>query len=107
MTAQLTPGSLVAVASGMGHATALPVGSCRSALHVARLDPEDSVELPVAPWIHLYVTRGAVDVGEVRGLHAGDAVRLTGAADRRAWAGHHVQARESAEILVWEMHATL
>jgi hypothetical protein len=59
------------------------------------------VELPEAPFQHLFVPRGAVTLEDAGSLTAGDAVRFT------ATGGQKVTATEPAEILVWEMHATL
>jgi hypothetical protein len=70
-----------------------------AALHAARLVPGQSVELPDAPYTHLFVPRGIVELEGTGVLLAGDAVRLSGVG------GQRVTALESAEILVWEMHA--
>jgi redox-sensitive bicupin YhaK (pirin superfamily) len=102
--AELLAGGLVPVASGMPEhdgATAIRIKNKYAALHVARLKSGDSVTLPDAPFLHLYVPRGAVTLEGAGPLGAGDAVRLTGVG------GQRVTAAEPAEILVWEMHATL
>jgi redox-sensitive bicupin YhaK (pirin superfamily) len=101
--ARLTSG-LVPVASGMPeHAeeTAIRIGNRYAALHAARLAPGQSVELPEAPFLHLFVARGTVTLEGAGELVAGDAVRFT------ATGGQRVTATEAAEVLVWEMHATL
>ncbi|HWN35814.1 MAG TPA: pirin family protein [Pseudonocardia sp.] len=101
--ARLTSG-LVPVASGMPeHAeeTAIRIGNRYAALHAARLTPGQSVELPEAPFLHLFVARGTVTLEGAGELVAGDAVRFT------ATGGQRVTATEAAEVLVWEMHATL
>jgi hypothetical protein len=95
---------LVTVASGMpghGDQTAIRIANRYAALHAARLGPGQSVTLPDAPFLHLFVPSGAVSVEDVGGLSAGDAVRFTGTG------GHRVTGVTDAEILVWEMHATL
>ena len=61
----------------------------------------DSVELPQAPYLHLFVPRGEVTLEGAGPLQEGDAVRFT------ASGGQRVTATEPAEILVWEMHAGL
>jgi len=102
--AELLAGGLVPVASGMPQhdgASAIHIKNKYAALHAARLQPGDSVTLPDAPYLHLYVPRGAVSLEGAGELSAGDAVRLTGVG------GQRVTASEPAEILVWEMHATL
>ncbi len=66
------------------------------------LDAGDIVELPQAPYLHLFVARGERDAWKGAGpLHEGDAVRFT------ASGGQQVTATEPSEILVWEMHAAL
>ena len=100
----LLTGGLVPVASGMDHhrdAAAIRIKNKYAALYAARLAPGQSVELPDAPFLHLFVARGAVDLEDTGPLGTGDAVRFT------AVGGQRVRADESAEILVWEMHATV
>ncbi|MBV9140459.1 MAG: pirin family protein [Pseudonocardiales bacterium] len=101
---ELLAGALVPVASGMpahdGH-SAIRIHNRYAALHAARLQPGQRVHLPDAPLLHLFVPRGSVTVEGAGPLTAGDAVRFT------ATGGHHLTATEPAEILVWEMHATL
>lgn len=101
---ELLSGRLVPVASGMpGHdgAAAIRIKNRHAALHAARLEPGQSVQLPEAPFLHLFVPRGSVTLEGAGQLAAGDAVRFT------ATGGQQVTAVEPAEILVWEMHATL
>jgi quercetin 2,3-dioxygenase len=101
---ELLSGGLVPVASGMpGHAgaAAIRIKNRYAALHAARLQPGQSVPLPEAPFLHLFVPRGRVTLEGAGELAAGDAVRFT------ATGGQQVTAVEPAEILVWEMHATL
>jgi hypothetical protein len=59
------------------------------------------VELPEAPFLHLFVPRGGVTLEGAGDLAEGDAARLT------ATGGQRVTATEPAEVLVWEMHATI
>jgi quercetin 2,3-dioxygenase len=101
---ELLAGGLVTVASGMDRhrdATAIRIKNRHAALHAARLGPGQHVQLPDAPYVHVFVTRGAVELEGVGALGTGDAARLTAAGSRR------VAAREPAEILAWEMHADL
>ena len=101
---ELLSGRLVPVASGMpGHdgAAAIRIKNRYAALHAARLEPGQSVQLPEAPFLHLFVPRGSVTLEGAGQLAAGDAVRFT------ATGGQQVTAVEPAEILVWEMHATV
>ncbi|MGE2736253.1 pirin family protein [Mycolicibacterium vaccae] len=99
---ELLRGKLVTIASGMpAHrdATAIAIHNRYAALHGARLQPGQSIELPEAPYLHLFVARGAVTLEGAGGLSEGDAVRFTSSG------GQRVTATDSAEILVWEMHA--
>jgi quercetin 2,3-dioxygenase len=101
---ELLSGGLVPVASGMARdegRSAIRINNKYAALHVARLEPGQSVELPEAPFLHLFVPRGTVDLEGAGPLAEGDAVRFT------ATGGQRVTATEPAEILVWEMHADL
>jgi len=101
---ELLSGGLVPVASGMdkhdGEA-AIRIRNRYAALHAARLQPGQSVELPEAPFLHLFVPRGSVTLEGAGELATGDAVRFT------ATGGQKVAATDAAEILVWEMHATI
>jgi len=97
-------GTLVTIASGMDkHAddAAITIGNRHAALHGARLNAGDSVHLPTAPYSHLFVAAGQVELEGAGQLHEGDAVRFT------ASGGQRVTATGPAEILVWEMHADI
>lgn len=106
---QLAGGGLVTVASGLPRyrdRTAIAIHSSHSALHVARLSSvvdgtASSIELPDAPYIHVFVARGEVEMEGVGPLYEGDAVRLTHSGGRR------ITARVPSEVLIWEMHARL
>ena len=100
----LLRGGLVPVASGLARhdgAAAIRIANRHAALHAARLQPGQRVSLPDAPYLHLFVPRGAVVLEGAGPLAQGDAVRFT------ATGGQTVTATEPAEVLVWEMHATL
>jgi redox-sensitive bicupin YhaK (pirin superfamily) len=101
---ELLSGGLVTVASGMPEhdgAAAIRIKNRYAALHAARLQPGQSVQLPEAPFLHLFIPRGRVTLEGADPLEAGDAVRFT------ATGGQRVTAADPAEILVWEMHATV
>jgi redox-sensitive bicupin YhaK (pirin superfamily) len=94
-------GRLVTIASGIpGHDTAISIHNRSAALHVARLQAGDGLMLPAAPYLHLFVARGQVQMQQTE-LSEGDAVRFT------ASSSVHVAGRTPAELLVWEMHAAL
>jgi redox-sensitive bicupin YhaK (pirin superfamily) len=100
---ELLRGGLVPVASGMDKhkgAAAIRIKNRYAALHAARLKPTDTVVVPDAPYVHLFVARGAVDLEGAGHLGEGDAVRLTGVG------GQNLTATDDAEVLIWEMHAT-
>lgn len=92
--------TLTPIASGAQDA-AVAMGNRNATLYGARLQPGDGVELPQAPYVHLFVARGDVTLEGSGPLARGDAARLirTG--------GQRVVADDAAEILVWEMHASL
>ena len=101
---ELLRGSLVPVASGMAKhdgAAAIRIKQKDAALHAARLEPGQSVTLPAAPFLHLFVARGAVELEGAGVLGTGAAARIT------AGDGQRVTATEPSEILAWEMHARL
>ena len=101
---ELLKGGLVPVASGMDKhrdAAAIRIKNRYAALYAARLQPGQSVQLPEAPYLHLFVPRGKVRLEGAGALDTGDAVRFT------ATGGQKVTAVEDAEILVWEMHAAV
>ena len=97
-------GGLVTIASGMPkhrNETAIRIRNRFAALHGARLQPGDTVTLPDAAFLHLFVPVGAVELEDTGMVDAGDAVRLT------ASGGQRVTALEPSEILIWEMHARI
>ena len=101
---ELLRGGLVPVASGMAKhdgESAIRLKNKYAALYAARLAPGDAVELPEAPFLHLFIARGAVTLEGAGTLAEGDAVRFT------ATGGQRLTADEPAEVLVWEMHATV
>lgn len=100
--ADLVGGGLLTVASGLARhegAAATRIANRHAALHAARLQPGQAVQLPEAPYLHVFLARGEADLEGAGALGAGDAVRLTASGGRR------VTAMSPAELLVWEMHA--
>ena len=100
----LLSGDLVPVASGMAKhdgAAAIRIRNRHAALYAARLIPGQPVQLPEAPYLHVFVTRGSVELEGTGALAAGDAARLTDSG------GQRIGALEPAEILIREMHADL
>jgi len=99
---QLLGAGLVTIASGIpGHEAAITLHNRDAALHGTRLQPGDSVSLPQAPYLHLFVPRGRATVEGVGELESGDAVRFSNAD------GERLTALDPAEVLIWEMHSSV
>lgn len=99
---QLSGAELVTIASGVpGHDAAITLHNRHAALHGARLRAGESVNLPQAPYLHLFLPRGRATVEGIGEVGQGDAVRFTNAD------GQRLTASEPAELLVWEMHTRL
>jgi redox-sensitive bicupin YhaK (pirin superfamily) len=104
ISAELERGGLVTVASGMAKHVddrAISIRQKGAALYAARLATGSEISLPDAPFVHLYVARGAVDLEGAGALQAGDAVRIAGGG------GQRLRAIEASEVLVWEMDVGL
>ncbi|GAC1322963.1 MAG: pirin-like bicupin family protein [Mycobacteriales bacterium] len=102
LSGRLATGSWVVAASGRGDAGAVRLRQRGAVLKVARLPAGGVLELPAAPYVHLFVARGGAAVVGAGPLGAGDAVRLTD------FDGPRVTAQaEGTELLVWEMDAAL
>jgi redox-sensitive bicupin YhaK (pirin superfamily) len=102
---ELDRGELVVVASGMtkhAYDRAISISQRHAALYAARPEPGTVVPLPTAPLAHLFVARGSVELEGSGVLGTGDSARITASDGRRLTAGP-----DGAEVLVWEMHATL
>ncbi|GAC58368.1 hypothetical protein GOHSU_38_00070 [Gordonia hirsuta DSM 44140 = NBRC 16056] len=103
-TAALAPGGPVVVASGLARhqgSAALVIANRFAALHVARPQPGRPVRLPDAPFGHLFVVGGPVEVEGIGTLYDGDALRTIDAGELTVTA-----AEPGAEVLYWEMHAS-
>ncbi|MFD4366777.1 hypothetical protein [Rhodococcus sp. NPDC058521] len=99
---ELAIGGLVPVASGLKrHAgdAAIGIRNRHTAFYAARLGPGQSVTVSEAPYVHIFVAEGTVDMEGVGPLGQGDAVRLA------STGGQRISTIDSAEVLVWEMHA--
>jgi redox-sensitive bicupin YhaK (pirin superfamily) len=102
---ELDRGGLVVVASGLPEhrdARAIRIGQRYAGLLAGRLAPGERVALPDAPFVHLFVAKGSAALEGAGELVAGDAVRLTAAGGPALTAGS-----DGAEVLVWQMAATL
>ncbi len=116
----LLTGGLIPVASGMAqHAgsAAIRINNRYAALRAARLRPGQSVQLPEAPYLHLFVAEGDVTLEGAGELATGDAVRFTATGGQQVTAvdaaaltpttHRRGSAGPLAEILVWEMHTSV
>lgn len=96
--ATVEPHGLTPLASGIaGLDAAVGIHTGGAALHVARLGPAESVVLPDAPRLHVFVARGSLDLEGAGVLEEGDAARFTGEG------GPRVTATGPAEVLVWQL----
>jgi len=95
---QIDRGGLVPIASGQGHDAAISIRQKGAVLWGGRLKPGESVRIPDAHFVHLFIAKGAADLEGAEALAAGDAVRLTAADARQLTA----DARTGAEVLIWE-----
>ena len=95
---QLERGGLVPIASGMNHEAAIAIRQKHAVLWGGRLKPGESVQVPDALFVHLYIAKGSAELEGAGLLNTGDAVRLTTAGARRLTADSH----QGSEVLVWE-----
>jgi redox-sensitive bicupin YhaK (pirin superfamily) len=98
ISSELSKGGLVPVASGRDHEAAISIRQRGAVLWAARLSPGERVLVPDAPFAHVYVAGGAVDLEGAGRLDTGDAARLVGAGAPASVA----DATAGAELLVWE-----
>jgi len=101
INAQIAKGGLVPLASGRGHDAAISIRQKDAVLSVGRLTPGETVTVPDARFVHVFVPKGAVELEGVGRIEAGDSVRLTAAGSRTLTA----DAAMGAEVLVWEMNS--
>jgi redox-sensitive bicupin YhaK (pirin superfamily) len=92
----LAKGGLVPIASGQGHPGAVSIHQQGAVLWGGRLGAGESVELPTAEHVHVFVAVGSGALEQAGDLGTGDAVRIKGNAPLRFTAG-----AEGAELLVW------
>ncbi|MBI3803765.1 MAG: pirin family protein [Nitrospirae bacterium] len=97
---ELDRGGLVPIASGRGHQAAIQIRQKGAVLWGGRLKPGESVRIPEAPFVHLFVAKGTAELEGAGRLETGDAVRLTAAGTPALKA----DPAAGAEILIWEMN---
>jgi hypothetical protein len=91
-------GGLVPVASGRGHDAAISIRQRGAVLWVGRLGPGETVRVPDAPFVHVFLARGGAILEGAGPLKTGDAVRLTAAGGRSLTA----EPPAGTEVLIWE-----
>lgn len=97
ITAELQKGGLVPVASGKGHDSAIGIRQKGATLWAGKLRPEETIQVPDAAYVHLYVAKGGARLEGGIDLGTGDAVRLTAVGSRQLTA----DSTTGAEVLVW------
>jgi len=103
ITRELERGGLVPIASGRDHKAAISIKQKGAVLWGGRLKPGESVQVPDAPYVHLFIAKGSADLEGAGMLQTGDAVRLTAAGARRLT----VDGGRGAEVLIWETNQDL
>jgi len=93
---EIDRGGLVPIASGRGDDSAISIRQKDAGGGGGRLQRGERVTVPEAPYVHLFVARGDVDLEGAGALGPGDAVRLTGAGSPALVAGP-----DGAEVLIW------
>jgi quercetin 2,3-dioxygenase len=87
----------VPIASGRHPHAVVGLGSAGSTLWVTVMPSGSSRRLPDGDLLHVYLSRGNVEVETIGRLEPGDSLRLSGSAQQR------LSAITEAEVLVWEM----
>jgi redox-sensitive bicupin YhaK (pirin superfamily) len=96
INADLDRGGLVPIASGRGHESAIRIHQRGAVLWGGRLQPTETVSVPEARHVHLFVARGSAALEACGPLDEGDAARLTAAGALELTA-----CPDGAEVLIW------
>ncbi len=91
----LTARGLIAVASGQGHGGAMPICQRGAVMWVGRLVDNETVEIPDAPFVHLFVAKGTLELNSSI-FEQGDAARLVQAGTQL------VTSVGESEVIIWE-----
>jgi len=92
----LAQGGLHPIASGPDHPDAITIHQRDAVLWGGRLEPGETVSIPDAPHVHVFVARGQANLEGAGELGEGDAARLTDAGTPALRADP-----SGAEILIW------
>ena len=102
INAQLSKGGLVPIASGHGHNAAVSIRQKGAVLWGGRLGAGETVSVPDAPYVHVFIAKGSAQLEQAGVLSAGDEARLTGAGARSL-----IAESNGAEVLIWETDRTV
>jgi redox-sensitive bicupin YhaK (pirin superfamily) len=101
VSAELRGDALFPLASGREAGAGIRINQRDATLWVSRLGEGATVNVPDAPYVHVFVATGDATLA-THALAAGDAARLTSAGPLTLAAGP-----AGAEVVIWEMHAPL
>ena len=96
ISAELTSGALVPVASGRPDGAAIRIHQSDAALWAARVGPNATIDVPDGHHVHLFIATGSGRLDPGGRLDAGDAARL-----RRAGGATFTSGGDGAEVLIW------
>ena len=99
---QLNKGGLVPIASGRGHEAAVSIRQRGAVLWGGRLGSGQTVTVPDAPYVHVFVAKGSARLEGAGLLNVGDETRLTRGGGRSLTAEP-----AGAEILIWATDRTV
>jgi redox-sensitive bicupin YhaK (pirin superfamily) len=96
----LAGGGLVPIASGAGHANTVSIHQRDAVLWGARLQADDSIEMPRGGHVHLFVALGSGILQSVGALWQGDAVRISNP-DPLPTTDQFTATADGTELLIW------
>ncbi len=99
---ELNKGGLVPIASGRGHEAAISITQKGAVLWGGRLRSGETVKVPDAPYVHVFVAKGAARLEGAGVLNVGDEARIT-----RGGGWSLTAEPTGAEILMWETDRTV
>jgi redox-sensitive bicupin YhaK (pirin superfamily) len=99
----IEPNVLFPLASGTEHVhSAIHINEDDATLWIGRPTPGNTMALPDSPFVHVFVSRGAVTLEGAGALAPGDAVRLTDAGELALEA-----TEDDTEVVIWDMASEL
>lgn len=94
---ELGKGGLVPIASGRGHHAAISVRQKDAVLWGGRLKAGETVKVPDAKHVHVFVARGSAELEGAGVLSDGDSARFVAAGTPKLTAS-----KDGAEVLIWQ-----